>query len=87
MDVLRTETSYFDKDWNTFAQQKDVSIQWIPEQIVGIGEDFHSQVDDGKVKTTLYRVSWNGYDRTGDTWEPITHPPCTLHGESVQGIT
>jgi hypothetical protein len=23
-----------------FAQQKDGSIQWIPEQIVGIGEDF-----------------------------------------------
>ncbi len=63
MDVLRTETSYFDKGWNTFAQQKDVSIQRIPEQIVGIGEDFHSQVDDGKVKTTLYRVSWNGYER------------------------
>ena len=38
------------------------SIQWIPEQIVGIGEDFHSQVDDGKVKTTVYRVRWSGYD-------------------------
>jgi len=69
----RTATSYFDADWNTFAQQKDGSIQWIPEQIVGIGEDFHSQVDDGKVKTTVYRVRWSGYDRTGDTWEPITH--------------
>ena len=73
MDVLRTATSYFDKGWNAFAQQKDGSIQWIPEQIVGIGEDFHRQVDDGKVKTTVYRVRWNGYDRTGDTWEPITH--------------
>ena len=51
-----------------FAQQKDGSMQWIPEQIVGIGEDFHSQVDDGKVKTTVYRVRWSGYDRTGDTW-------------------
>ena len=73
MDALRTATSYFDKGWNAFAQQKDGSIQWIPEQIVGIGEDFHSQVDDGKVKTTVYRVRWSGYDRTGNTWEPITH--------------
>jgi hypothetical protein len=73
VDALRTETSYFDKGWNAFAQQKDGSIQWIPEQIVGIGEDFHSQVDDDKVKKTVYRVRWNGYDRTGDTWEPITH--------------
>jgi hypothetical protein len=45
----------------------------IPEQIVGIGEDFHSQVDADKVKTTLYKVHWSGYDRTGDTREPITH--------------
>ena len=48
-------------------------MRWIPEQIVGIGEDFHNQVDDDKVKTTLYKVRWSGYDRTGDTWEPITH--------------
>ena len=41
---------------NAFAQQKDGSIEWIPKQIVGIGEDFHSHVDDGKVKTTLYEV-------------------------------
>jgi hypothetical protein len=73
VDALRTVTSYLDKGWNAFAQQKDGSIQWIPEQIVGIGEDFHSQVDDGNLKTTVYRVRWNGYDRTGDTWEPITH--------------
>ena len=73
MDALRTGTSYFDKGWNAFAQQKDGSMQWIPEQIVGIGEDFHSQVDDDKVKTTLYKVRWSGYDRTGDTWEPIIH--------------
>jgi hypothetical protein len=73
VDDLRTTTSYFDKGWNAFVQQKDGSTQWIPEQIVGIGEDFHSQVDDGKVKTTVCRVRWRGYDRTGDTWEPITH--------------
>jgi hypothetical protein len=53
VDALRIATSYFDKGWNAFAQQKDGSIQWIPEQIVGIGEEFHNQVDDGKVKTTL----------------------------------
>ena len=36
----------------------------------------HNQVDDGKVKTTLYKVRWSGYDhsRTGDTWKPITYP-------------
>ena len=50
MDALRTATSYFDKGWNAFAQQKDGSMQWIPEQIVGI---------DGKVKTTLYKVRWS----------------------------
>jgi hypothetical protein len=73
VDALRTVTFYFDKDWNAFEQQKDGSIQWIPEQIVGIVKDFHIQVDDDKVKTTVYRVRWSGYDRTGDTWEPITH--------------
>jgi hypothetical protein len=46
------------------AQQKDGSMQWISEQIVGIGEYFHIQVDDGKVKTTLYKVRWSGYDRS-----------------------
>jgi hypothetical protein len=36
VDALGTATSYHDFDtvWNAFAQQKDVSIQWIPEQIV-----------------------------------------------------
>ncbi len=48
VDALRTTTSYFDKGQNAFAQQTDGSIQWIPEQIVGIGEDFHKQVDDDK---------------------------------------
>jgi hypothetical protein len=71
--VLRTETSYFDKVWNAFAQKRDGSIQWIPEQIVGIGEDFHSQVDNGKVKTTVCRVRWSGYDRTGDRQNQKKH--------------
>ena len=31
-------------------------MQWIPEQIVRIGEDFQTQADDGKVKTTMYEV-------------------------------
>ena len=38
-----------------------------------IGEDFHSQVGDGKVRTTLYKVRWEGYDKKDDTWDPITH--------------
>jgi hypothetical protein len=37
-------------------------MQRIPAQIVGIGEDFHGQVNDGKAKTTLYKVGWQGYD-------------------------
>jgi hypothetical protein len=61
--------------WNEFTQGKDGSIKWIPEHIVVIGEDFHSQVDDGKVKTTLYKVRWSGYDRTGDS---RTGNTCTL---------
>ncbi len=40
---------------------------------MGIGEDFHSQVGEGKVRTTLYKVRWEGYDKKDDTWETITH--------------
>jgi hypothetical protein len=40
---------------------------------VTIGEDFYSQVGDGKIRTTLYKVLWEGYDKKDDTWEPITH--------------
>jgi hypothetical protein len=50
VDALQTATSNFDAGWNAFAQQKDGAMQWIPEHIVGISEDFHSQVDGGKVK-------------------------------------
>ncbi len=38
-----------------------------------IGEDFHSQVVDGKTRTTLYKVRYEGYDKKDNTWEPITH--------------
>jgi hypothetical protein len=48
-------------------------MQWIAKQIVAICEDFHSQVGEGKVRTTLYKVLWEGYDKKDDTWEPITH--------------
>ena len=60
---MRTATSYFDPVWNSFSKQTDGSMQWIPKQIVAIGEDFHSQVGDGKVRTTLYKVRWEGYEK------------------------
>jgi hypothetical protein len=49
--------------WNAFSQHADGSMEWIPKQIVGIGEDFHSQVGDVKVRTTLYKVRLEGYDK------------------------
>ena len=45
---MRTVTSYFDAVWNAFSKHTDESIQWIPKQIVSIGQDFHSPVGDGK---------------------------------------
>jgi hypothetical protein len=45
-DAVRTATSYFDPVWNSFPKHTDGSIQWIPKQIVAIGEDFHCQVGD-----------------------------------------
>ena len=71
--AMRTATSYFDASWNAYAKQQNGSLQWAPEKIVAMGEDFHSQVGNGKVKTILYKVRWKGYDRKDDTWEPITH--------------
>ena len=32
---------------------------------MAIGEDFYSQVGDGTVKTTLYKVRWQGYEKKG----------------------
>ncbi len=62
-DVVRTVTSYFDPVWNTFSQHTDGSMQLIPKKIVTIGEDFHSQVGNGKFRTTLYKVRWEGHDK------------------------
>jgi hypothetical protein len=46
--AVNTVTSYFDPVWNSFSKNTDGSMQWIPKQIVAIGEDFHSQLGWGK---------------------------------------
>ncbi len=62
-DTVHTVTSYFDPVWTVFSKHTDGSLQWIiPKQIVTIGTDFHSQVGDEKVRSTLYKVWWEGYD-------------------------
>ncbi len=40
---------------------------------MAIVEDFHSQVGGDKVKTTLYKIRWEGYEKKDDTWESITY--------------
>ncbi len=46
-------------------------MQWIPKQIVAIGEDFHSQVGEGKVRTTLYKVRFNSEGEDSDGGEYV----------------
>jgi hypothetical protein len=72
-DDVRTVMPYFDPVWNEFLKHTDGSMKWIPKQIVEIGEDFHTQVGDGKIRTTIYKVRWEGYDKKDDTWESITY--------------
>ena len=46
-------------DKNTKTSNKNLgTLQWITKQPVVIGEDFHSQVGDDKVRSTLYKVRW-----------------------------
>ena len=56
-DSVLTVTSYFDPVWNSFSKHTDGSMQWIPKQIVAIGEDFHSQVRDGNAKDTTRKTT------------------------------
>ena len=37
-NAVRTATSYFDPVWNAFSKHTHGSMQWIPKQIVAIGE-------------------------------------------------
>jgi hypothetical protein len=66
-DAVRTVTSCFDPVWNAFSKHTDGSMKWIPKQIVAIGENFHSQVGDKKIRDTLYKVRWEGYNKKDDT--------------------
>ncbi len=85
-----TVTSYFHPVWTAFSKHTDGSLQWIPKQIVAIGEDFHSQVGDGKVRTTLSNVRWEGYDKKDDVRRHLgVHHASRIcyHDKIVQGIT
>jgi hypothetical protein len=75
-NAVRTATSYFDPVWNAFSKHTDGSMEWIPKQIVAIGEDFHSQVGDGKVRTTLYKEEW---PKTGFSCFQIQRIPRRRH--------
>ena len=58
--AVRTATSYFDAGWNEYARKKDGTLEWAPEMIVGIAQDFHKMIDDGNSKTTLYKCDGKG---------------------------
>ena len=45
--------------------QMSGSLKWTSKQIVAIGEDFHSQVGDDTVKTTLYKVRCQENEKNG----------------------
>ena len=47
-------------------------------------EDFHSQVGDGKVRTTLYKVRWDGYEKKDDV---TPGSPSHLQGYATMVIT
>ncbi len=53
---MRTATSYFDPVWNAFSKHTDGSMQWIPKQIVAIGEYFHTQVGVTRITIKLDRL-------------------------------
>ena len=63
-DVVHTVTSYFHPVWNAFSKHTDGSIQWIPKQIVTIGEDIRIQVGDGKVRTLCTKFVGDTTGRT-----------------------
>jgi hypothetical protein len=51
-----------------FQVFQDLDEVWKEEE-----PDQHESAFGEVVKTALCKVRWSGYDRTGDTWEPITH--------------
>ncbi len=53
-DVVCTVTSYFDPVWNVFSKHTDGSIQWIPKQIVAIGEDSRCPASGGGIERVFF---------------------------------
>jgi hypothetical protein len=55
---VHTATSYFDPVWNAFSKHTDGSMQWIPKQIVAIGEEglcheFEQIIEDECIHTVF----------------------------------